>query len=168
MIISNKIYNFICRKNKKKINNVIVKNEECQTELFSQIVISKSKIKKMKKFGRNLNCPILNKLLHNIIIIGDLKKDQKLWLINDMLSIDNSVIQPISRWYNKQSRNIIIPFVAKTINIALQNKKYKDIKDFLLVSTDGLENLILSYPEKKREIDILIDLIHKNIGNFCV
>ena len=138
-------------------------NVECQTDPLPR----KIKENRLEMLGRNLNCPVLNKLLNNIIVIGDLQKDQKLFLNDDdILTVDQSLVKPISRWFNNQSRDKIVPFVVKTINVGISNKKYKDIKDFLLIATDGLENLMEVYPEKNSEINQLIRAINTHIGSF--
>lgn len=117
---------------------------------------------------REINTPYLKTLLSNIKIISTLERGKKLVLKEGILSVDNSIFQSITRCINKQSRELIVPFVTSVILNGLANKHFKDINDNLLVCPEGLYNMIYTYPNKTNDLQTLIDKIRANVGHFGV
>lgn len=128
-------------------------------------------------------------LIHNIMMVGNIKPHEKFWLENDVLTIDNSYFPRFTRWRFKQKREIIIEFIEEIVRECIdilknKNKNSDNIKqcnsmlisydDMILVNSfneikeqsvlviNGLENMKMTYPDKINEIDKIIDLLKDN------
>lgn len=113
-------------------------------------------------FARDLQSKTINNLLHNLKVICSLENGQKLWLNDELLTVDNTYFQPLTRRMFGQSRNTIVPFVIHTIMLSIDYKLYKDIRDHLIICDDGINVLIESYP-KKMELNQLITNINQHL-----
>lgn len=106
-------------------------------------------------------------MIENIKIIGLLKLHEKLWLENGKLSIHNGVTSylPTYRWWTGSTRNQIIPFVKELVleivisDITGHKGTLKDLSKMMV----GLNNLSVTYPDKKNDIQILINMIDEKI-----
>ncbi len=102
----------------------------------------------------------------NLSEISKLCEYQKLWLNGDILEIDNSWMQPITRWTYGQSKENIVPIVIETVKCALiyeSSENQKEITNLLISSVTGLKNLKVTYPSKKDQLDMLVEKIEKLI-----
>jgi len=104
------------------------------------------------------------KLESNLKILSELKAGNRLWIADDTFSIDASWnllwLNSIHRSWTSQSRNITIETIGKLINYTLANKSSDEKFMTLLKGTKtGLENLMVTYPDKTEEITNLLKLI---------
>jgi hypothetical protein len=98
-----------------------------------------------------------NTILHNLVSLSKLGKNQKLWLYQDIKQVDVSHSYRIFRWLCGQSSIKIIPCILLTIQSALQENTFDDeIKKYLLGSINGINNLIEIYPENEDLINLKI------------
>jgi len=98
-------------------------------------------------------------IIYNLKIVASLKKNQKLWLSDNKLSIDKSLFSPYLRKLHHQSRDKIMEFLKKFYNYVIKNKS-PDIEILILVgeSNKGLMNLCKIYSDKIDEITSIMDL----------
>ncbi len=116
------------------------------------------------------NTKRLQTLLENIQTISNIKSGEKLWLSDQKLAIDNSIIPQISRWAYSQNRYDIITFIHREIQIA-NNIMYLRTNEgltFLVIGElscymggiyKGLCNLKITYSEDKNMINKIDDII---------
>lgn len=116
----------------------------------------------------------IEEVILNLKLIGKIKQNEKMIVINKILSIDNRVAQPLRRWYTSDNRYNTIEFIGSIINKGFDlmqqtndlvyNKE--QIKKEILATIQGLENLSATY-----KIDILmiskIDILKEKIIRIC-
>jgi hypothetical protein len=119
-------------------------------------------------------------ILENLIILSQIQTNQKLYIeyinsynenMNYKISIDNSLIPQVSRWYYNQNRINTINVIDKLIYISITFiNYYKHINDninliklstILKNSIFGLNNLQNTYATDKHSCDKLILIINK-------
>jgi hypothetical protein len=106
------------------------------------------------------------------LVIKMLESEDLNTLINFEIRIDNSMLQPISRWINCQSRNETIDYINKLIDMGIrqyQEQKKKNNKigmnkyaGLLESSKFGLSNLKITYNSDQSitsNLDIIIEKI---------
>lgn len=102
------------------------------------------------------------KLLLNLTVISEIQKGEKLYLNNDVLSIDNNYFQILTRWYSEQNRNTTVDYIK---HIIVLSKEYTDNKTKTLLQkckTDSLPNLQYTYSNDENitnKINSIIELI---------
>lgn len=141
----------------------------CTDEICTDEIIHEPKIEQMNditlspKFEISLEIPRLSRdvVIKNLTEISKLCEYQKLWLDGDIFTIDNSWIPSVTRWSYNQSKDTIVPHIVETIECAViyVASNYEDqtvIKDLLVSSINGLNNLIITYPSKKDQLNEMI------------
>lgn len=125
-----------------------------------------------------------DKLLYNILlnlkVLGKIKTGHKLSIVDNNISIDNTYIQSINRWYNNNSRNETVKFlenldekITKKIEELLEidnSSLFLDTRETLLLdlnhhlktSIDGLRNLISTYQAD----ELIISNLELILNNF--
>jgi hypothetical protein len=125
-----------------------------------------------------------DKLLYNILlnlkVLGKIKTGNKLSIVDNNISIDNTYIQSINRWYNNNSRNETVKFlenldekITKKIEELLEidnSSLFLDTRETLLLdlnhhlktSIDGLRNLISTYQAD----ELIISNLELILNNF--
>ena len=125
-----------------------------------------------------------DKLLYNILlnlkVLGKIKTGHKLSIVDNNISIDNTYIQSVNRWYNNNSRNETVKFlenldekITKKIEELLEidnSSLFLDTKETLLLdlnhhlktSIDGLRNLISTYQAD----ELIISNLELILNNF--
>ena len=118
----------------------------------------------------------IDEIILNLKMISKIKQNNKMIIINGIISVDSRVLQPLLRWYTSDTREDTISFISNIINSALSiigeerlsNHIYdKDtIKQELLNTIQGLDNLSATY-----KIDNLmvskIDILREKINKTC-
>jgi hypothetical protein len=112
----------------------------------------------------------LEKIKENLVVIGNIKKQEKLWINEEKLIIDTSYFPQISRWMYSQNREKIVAFIVTTIDGAIKYMHKFDedtfdktmLKNLISTCIFGLENLRETYPDKKVEIDGVLEKIFAN------
>lgn len=120
----------------------------------------------------------VDEIILNLKMISKIKQNNKMIIVNGVISVDVRVLQPLLRWYTSDTREDTIAFITNIINSALSlvggeqrlsNHIYdKDtIKQELLSTMQGLDNLSATY-----KIDNLmvskIDILREKINKTCV
>ena len=128
-------------------------------------------------------------LIHNIMMVGNIKPYEKFWLENDTLTLDTNYFQRYTRWKYSQKREIIIDFIEKIVRecIKILDKNNNEnvhniVRNSILVScvdivvidsvdeiqeqsvlvVNGLKNMRITYPDKVEKINKIIDLLETN------
>ena len=119
----------------------------------------------------------VDEIILNLKMISKIKQNNKMIIVNGVISVDVRVLQPLLRWYTSDTREDTIAFITNIINSALSlvggeqrlsNHIYdKDtIKQELLSTMQGLDNLSATY-----KIDNLmvskIDILREKINKTC-
>ena len=119
----------------------------------------------------------IDEIILNLKMISKIKQNNKMIIVNGVISVDVRVLQPLLRWYTSDTREDTIAFITNIINSALSlvggeqrlsNHIYdKDtIKQELLSTMQGLDNLSATY-----KIDNLmvskIDILREKINKTC-
>lgn len=118
----------------------------------------------------------IDDVILNLKMISKIKQNDKMIVVNGIISVDVRVLQPVRRWYTSDNREDTIGFISNVINHALRianeksnsNNVYdKDsIKNELLSTIQGLDHLSATY-----KIDNLmvakIDLLKEKINKVC-
>jgi hypothetical protein len=107
------------------------------------------------------------KLLENLKTISDIDVNQRLYLENDILTIDDSWFQSISRWYWEQNHIKHINYIRHMISLSLNYKDRSDVKLLLQkCKTYGLVNYRKTYEnciddDCRYRFDNLAELLNK-------
>ena len=119
----------------------------------------------------------VDEIILNLKMISKIKQNNKMIIVNGVISVDVRVLQPLLRWYTSDTREDTIAFITNIINSALSlvggeqrlsNHIYdKDtIKQELMNTIQGLDNLSATY-----KIDNLmvskIDILREKINKMC-
>lgn len=154
-------------------NKIVVNNENvADNEIQNNYTVEDDK-KEIKKYVNN------DLLIKNLVIIGNLEKNQKLYInnlddldeLNFEIMIDNSYIPQFSRWYYSQNRVNTINMIEKLIDITLKEINYyknsntselvNKLENLLRESTNGISNLIKTYENDNENSQKLIKIIKK-------
>lgn len=109
------------------------------------------------------------RLLSNIIVFNSIVPYQKLWVEDNILSIDNSYFPRISRHIYGQGKNITINFIEHLVDEAIVacNKievpscdKTKDLYQMLQYTLSALDTLIVTYPACEEQITAIKNKLH--------
>lgn len=119
---------------------------------------------------------VVDKTMANLKLIGMIKKGEKVCLRKGQLNIEYvDRLQPVRRWYNKDSRDVTLIHIRNTINDAikiakglLSNNIQSDMKTWTIGAINnelkncdiGLQNLKTTYiedPSFQANIDVLSD-----------
>lgn len=115
----------------------------------------------------------MEEIVLNLKLVSKIKQNEKMIVINKILSVDHRIAQALFRWYTSDSRHDTITFIEMIINKALDytysetiDQTYsKDIvKKELELSIAGLENLSATYKLDNiivSKIDILKEKINR-------
>ena len=126
----------------------------------------------------------LKKLLLNLEVVSNIKENDKLFINNEMIYIDEpTIFQSLIRTYNGQNRQSCINMINELIdkifeyldNINIDNNVFKEniiseyniINQNLLKSIPGLQNLKITYFKDLdivKQIDFLIIKIQNRIN----
>jgi hypothetical protein len=117
----------------------------------------------------------IEEIVLNLKMISKIKQNNKLVVINKMISVDNRLLQPFQRWYSADNREDALQFITTIVNRAIEytyetNTSQlfdpKTIKQELTNILPGLDNLSATY-----KLDYLvvakIDLIKNKIEKLC-
>ena len=132
------------------------------------IGISKKKEKPIKMIQSSERYTELKKLCENLQIIANIKENEKLWLENDILAIDTSWVPIWARWKYGQSREIIIPFVAKIITTGSldENIEFAETYEIFIKLISGINIIKKMYPEKEIVLDSLANIVDNIINMY--
>lgn len=115
----------------------------------------------------------MEEIVLNLKLVSKIKQNEKMIVINKILSVDHRIAQALFRWYTSDSRHDTITFIEMIINKGLDytysetiDQTYsKDIvKKELELSIAGLENLSATYKLDNiivSKIDILKEKINR-------
>ena len=146
--------------------------EVCNIQEIQQEDYCKEKLPKKDKPTKRIESSEryaeLKKLYENLMVLANIKNNEKLWLENDTLSIDTTWVPIFSRWRFGQSREIIIPFVAKVVTNGSmeENIQFQEIYETFIGLINGITLIKKMYPEKEMEINSLVKLIDDVINMY--
>jgi hypothetical protein len=114
-----------------------------------------------KQIGNILIQDIIDiKLMENLTVISNIHKNEKLYLNNDILTIDNSYLYSVSRWWYEQNGLVISNYIKHMINIAITYKNSPEIIILLNKCKEyGLLNLKQTYIHNIQIIELLTESI---------
>lgn len=124
----------------------------------------------------------IDDIILNLKMISKIKQNDKMVVINGIISVDIRVLKPLRRWYTADNREDTINFISNIINNALKiateknnstnNNGYynESIKNELLSAIQGLDHLSATYKIDNlmiAKIDILKEKINKACNSTC-
>ncbi|AYV76582.1 MAG: hypothetical protein Terrestrivirus9_19 [Terrestrivirus sp.] len=172
--------------------------EPIQTKLIDSVQIEQnvqsahietSKIHEIKDIVKINEADRQKLLIHNIMMVGNIKPYEKFWLENDTLTLDTNYFQRYIRWRHSQKRDIIIDFIEQivrecmkileknnneNVNNIIRNSILVSCVDIVIIDSvdeiqeqsvlvvNGLKNMRITYPDKKEKIDKIIELLETN------
>lgn len=143
--------------------SVIYEKNKSEDE-FLRIIFSEN-TSNTSNINININTKIIQEIPDELIeqnlkILSELKPYEKLWITDNTIIVDNFWFQSYQRWMNSQSRDVTIETITKLFNYILQNKKNDSkIMELLKQTKSGLQNLLITYPDKMENIDKLLKLL---------
>lgn len=99
------------------------------------------------------------KLLLNLTVISNIEKNDKLYLNNDVLTIDTNYFQMLTRWYSSQNRETTVDYIKHIITLS---KGYNDDKTKELLQkckTTSLPNLNYTYSNDENIVNKINSII---------
>ena len=107
---------------------------------------------------------IKKNLKKNMITLGSLKKGNKLWLENNLLTIDNSYFPRIVRKMYGQNRQHIILFIDNMSKCLCSNDRDYDLL-LLEKAIVGIDSMKKTYPQYFDKLTLIIARIDMFIFN---
>ena len=95
----------------------------------------------------------VDKVINSLNTIGQLKEGDKVYIDNDMISVDESYVPNVSRWWYSQGAELTIAFLNKLLDSTEKYIYFKNIDEKLREAKLGVINIKATYKDRQNVCD---------------